>query len=71
MNQTKRGTETLQFIFTEKDFYLDAQFRQEKGGTEEGSPENNSPESNSLENGSMQASLSEIYSPTDWETFIE
>lgn len=50
MNQTKSGTETLQFIFTEKDFYLDAQSLQEKGGTEDGSPENNSPESDNLEN---------------------
>ena len=36
MNQTKSGTEMLQFIFTEKDFCLDAQSRQEEGSPEGG-----------------------------------
>ncbi len=36
MNQTKSGTEMLQFIFTEKDFCLDAQSRQEESSPEGG-----------------------------------
>ena len=35
MNTTKEQTEVLQFIFTEKDFYLDAQSSKTLAGREE------------------------------------